>query len=443
MGCESRRGALTWLVLAVGVCYTNALSGEFQFDDYKVIVDNPAVQSWAAWWASAGHGIRPLLKLSYTLNWTSGLGLTGFHLVNLLIHLGNVWLVYRLSEQFVNARDGSGRLQDAPLLAALLFAVHPIHTEAVTYVSGRSASLMALFYLAGLLTYAIGRTTQRKVFLYALTPLLMLAALGVKETAVTFPLALLLWEWSCGGGWRASVQRQWPGWVVWLAAAAFFLLNENYAGQMQRSADLNSLQGNVATQLGAAAYLLRQWALPLWLNIDPDLPLKADFTGMAAPLALAAVLLAGVLRYAHHRPWITFALTWLALHLMALYLFLPRLDIANERQMVLADWPLFLALGIELRLGLRGATFKVAAAALLLALAGLTLLRNQVYFSEIALWQDTAAKSAQKARVHNNLGYAYQLAARTADARREFELALLLDPDQVQARLNRRRLESP
>src|SRR5512142_2274582 len=136
---ETPARALMWLALAVFISYANVLNGSFQFDDYNVIVKEPHVQSWASWLASLGSGIRPLLKFSYTLNWTMGTGVTGFHLTNLLIHLANAWLVYRLAQSFVQQQWQQAKLQSVPLIVALLFAVHPIHTEAVSYISGRSA----------------------------------------------------------------------------------------------------------------------------------------------------------------------------------------------------------------------------------------------------------------------------------------------------------------
>jgi tetratricopeptide (TPR) repeat protein len=141
------------------------------------------------------------------------------------------------------------------------------------------------------------------------------------------------------------------------------------------------------------------------------------------------------------RPWISFALCWVMLQLIPLYLFLPRLDIANERQLYLAGWPLFLALSMETTLRLNAATFRLAVAASLLAFASLTILRNQVYADEISLWQDTVMKSPDKARVHNNLGHAYLLAQRHAEARREFGTALQLDPRHYRALYNLYRLD--
>jgi hypothetical protein len=143
------------LALAL-LAYANALGGVFQFDDFNVIVDLATVHSLGAWWADLGQGIRPLLKLSYTLNWITGWGASGFLATNLLIHGITVLLVYRLSQAFLMAQGLLSRLPAAPWLAAALFAVHPAHTEAVAYICGRSTSLMALLYLAGVLAHVAG-----------------------------------------------------------------------------------------------------------------------------------------------------------------------------------------------------------------------------------------------------------------------------------------------
>jgi len=430
-----------WLALAVAISYANVLAGSFQFDDYNVIVNEAQVHSWANWYASLGSGIRPLLKLSYTANWTMGLGVLGFHLTNLLIHLVNAYLVYRLTQLFVQQQARSAALHHVPLLAALLFAAHPIHTEAVSYISGRSASLMTLFYLAAILSYVVGRTRHEPLYTHVVTPLFFLLALAVKETAVTLPLALLLWEVSCGGRWRFEFKPQWTSWLLLFIAAVFFLFSDHYLSQMERSAQLNGLQGNLATQLTGFIYLLQQFVLPLWQNIDPDLPLLHELSEATFPLTITIALLGLMIAFLRRRPWISFALGWMLLHLIPLYILLPRIDTANERQLYLAAWPLLLALAIELTLFLDGKRWRLVAAGLLIACIALTVSRNQVYQSEVTLWEDTVAKSPNKARAHNNLGYAYLLAQCKEEARRELTVALQLDPQLYQARYNLRRLD--
>lgn len=434
--------AVALLFCAAVITYANTLRGVFQFDDFNVIVNNPRVHSWPAWWLDLQHGIRPLLKFTYTLDWTSGLGVAGFHLTNVLIHLCNTLLVWRLSRHFAASHSALQAQPVVPLLAALLFAVHPVHSEAVAYICGRSSALMTLFCLAGMLFYAAGKARHKPWYLHVYTPLCMLLALAVKETAVTFPAALLLWEIYSGGSLKAAIRNQWTSWALLLAAAVFFLLHGGYLALAENSAALNSLYGNVATQTLAFTYLLRQWLFPLWLNIDPDLHVLHGFNGLLVHLGVLVGVLLTMLMTFRSRPWLSFALAWTMLQLLPLYVLLPRMDVANERQLYLASWPLALALVAELSLWRRPAAFKAVMAMLLLGLASMTVLRNQDYRNEISLWEATVKLSPDKARVQNNLGYAYLLAGKNDAARESFNTALQLDPTYYKARHNLLRLNA-
>ena len=125
--------------------------------------------------------------------------------------------------------------------------------------------------------------------------------------------------------------------------------------------------------------------------------------------------------------------------------FIPRLDVANDRQLYLASWGLFLAAaaGADLLRGKSGArSVTTIAAVLVIALGGITVSRNTVYRSEVALWEDSARKSPGKARAWNNLGYAYQQAGRLRDAEAAYLRALQVDPGYALARGNLRELKA-
>ena len=109
----------------------------------------------------------------------------------------------------------------------------------------------------------------------------------------------------------------------------------------------------------------------------------------------------------------------------------PRLDVANDRQLYLASWGLFLALCIQLR-----TLPRLAAGAVLVVFAATSVARQIDYWSEIRLWESSVRLAPWNARGHNNLGYAYQVAGRAQDARREYQAALLFDPAHAKARLN-------
>jgi hypothetical protein len=437
---ESRNAGWACLALVVAAVYANALDGNFQFDDYNVIVNNPRVHTWQAWLHDVGLGIRPILKLSYTFNWTLGLGAAGFHFINIGIHLCNVYLVFELTRHFVRSYP---RLPgQVPFVTALLFALHPIHTEAVTYICGRSVALMTLFYLAGLLAYVSGHSDRNRILVYGLTPFCFVAALSVKETAVTFPFALWAWHMAGGEPSRTALHDQWPSWAVLVAGGVFFLWNDSYLSQMERSAALNSLQGNLATQAVAFLYLMRQWTFPFWLNIDPDLTVVHSVEGALPQLLFLVVVILSALIALRRRPWIGLGLAWALIQLLPLYIFLPRLDVANDRQLYLASWPLALALVSEMAVWMKQKNLVLAGVSLALVFGGLTMVRNKTYQSEVSLWEDTANLSPGKARVHNNLGYAYALVGRKDEARHEFAIALKLDPDYYKARNNSEQLDN-
>jgi tetratricopeptide (TPR) repeat protein len=408
--------ALAVAALAVAA-YLPSLAGVFHFDDYNVIVNYPTVHSWDALLERAGGGVRPLLKASYTLNWTLGFG---FSLFNIAVHALNAALLFLIGNHLFRDRR-------AAFAAALLFALHPAATEAVTYISGRSSSLMAVFYLGALLAYLRGAH-------WAVSAALFVCAVATRETAVTLPAALLLCELcrSERPGWREIVRRQGPHWALLAAAGLFVLFNQRYFDLVAYGYGERSLGDNLVTQVGGISYLVLRLVSLSGYNIDPALP---TLTALTPTLALQAFLLFTLLILGianlRARPWIAFGVLWFFLQLAPTNSIVPRLDVANDRQLYLASWGLFLSLCIQLR-NLPTAAF----AGMVLLFAATSIARQLDYRSEIALWESSVALAPWNARGHNNLGYAYQLAGRTGDARREYHAALLFDPHHQKTRFN-------
>jgi tetratricopeptide (TPR) repeat protein len=433
------------LAIAVLLVYFNALTASFQFDDFNVIVNNPAVHSLAAWLDSM-PGIRPLLKLTYTLNWAVSPSPFGFHLFNVLVHAANAALVFLLLRAL---RPGRGRDDLLPLLAALMFALHPVQTEAVTYVSGRSVSLMALFYLGSLLVYTRADAAASPRAWRLFSAALFAAAVLVRETAVTLPLALLLLE-SIGAkrSVREKLKRLAFHGAVLAAGLLAIAASPAYRHLFEVSLALRSLAENLLTQANAICYLAGQLVFPWRLNADPDLPVFTAFTPVIGAQALAVIALLAIgLRNLRRRRWIALAVLWFFIHLLPTNSVLPRLDVANDRQLYLASIGAFVAMGAVLQWLLarlqRRWLVNVAIGLLLLGLGTLTIQRNQVYESQVAFWEDAAGGSPGKPRVFNNLGYAYQQEGRYGDARHAYRRAIELDPDYWRARINLDLLDNP
>jgi len=432
---------LALLLTATLAAYAAALRASFQFDDFNVIVDNPQVHALGAWWESM-PGIRALLKLSYTLNWTISPEPFGFHAVNIVVHALNGVLVYALAHRVLNPAATSTSTGWAPLAAALVFVLHPAQTEAVTYVSGRSVSLMASLYLAALLLHLRAHTRLAPSALARIaSPALFALALVTRETAWTLPLAIGLVQAAtrtAGSPWHATRAH----WLVLAAGAMAALSVPGYRRLLDGSLSARSLWDNLLTQIDGIWYLIGVPLLSLRTNIDPDLAVRAA----ADPLLLlrgGALLALVALGFAllRARPVLGLGILWFFLHLMPTNSFLPRLDVANDRHLYLALIGPALILAHALG-GLRGRLLHNAAlGAVAAVLAFATVARNGDYRSELALWSATARSSPSKARVWNNLGYAHALAGDSQAARSAYANALQRDPGHAKAASNLRALD--
>lgn len=425
------------LLAAVALVYANSLAGPFQFDDYNVIVDNPAVHGLPAWWQSM-PGIRPLLKLSYALNWAASPSPWGFHAVNLAVHAANTLLAWALARHWLAALARPARPEDAAWWLALLFALHPAATEAVAYTSGRSLSLMALPYLASLLCFAEGQRRGNRWLSALASPLLFALALGVRETAVTLPLALFLLAWFAGASPRAALRGLGPHLAVLLLALLAALATGAYARFLHYSLGTRGAVEQLLAQAEALRYLFGQTVLALPPNVDPDLRIPTGL-GAAMLATLAAVVLAGVVALLSRRrwPWLGFGIAWVALQLAPTHSLLPRFDLANDRHLYLALPGLALLLVVPLLLAGWRPLGRAALLALALWMGLLAHRRNDDWRSELALWQATVAQSPAKPRPWANLGWARQQAGDTEGARAAYECALALDPSHEQALVNR------
>ena len=194
-----------------GLVYLNALQNPFVYDDYHTVAANASIQHLTDIRAIVLHDVtRPLVNLSYAIDravW--GPRPFGFHVTNVLLHMLNVVLLFLLARrmeadrQTIGGSDGAERGAIVAFAAAALFAVHPMMTEAVGYISGRSEVLCATFFIPALLC---GRRWLRDGARQwaAPTVLLWIAALATKEPAAMFPFVLFAYDWLMVGGTAAA-----------------------------------------------------------------------------------------------------------------------------------------------------------------------------------------------------------------------------------------------
>jgi tetratricopeptide (TPR) repeat protein len=444
------------LVTITVATYAGALHGDFQYDDLFTILINPHLTSWTTFVGHLDHMVRPLLYATFLVDRSLfGTSASGYHLLNLLLHLGSGVLLYHILTQAAKEET-----RHVPFWTSLLFLVHPIQTETVTYISGRASGLMAFFYLLALLLYVESAARKRERLphrYYVFGAIVSFGlALGSKETAATFPLALLLWDALIRRLDATALRKTFlsdhlPFWIVLLAVAGWAWWHPRYSELAQYSLEIRPLWDNLLSELHALIYALLLFICPWNQNFDHDLPVLRSLFQWPMPLDLlvlvgtAAVALTACRRF----PLVTFGIGWFFLQLLPTSL-IPRVDLLSERNLYLPSIGILLAF-VVLSSQLAGWLAEILhrpklvrlgavslAVALVLALCFMTFQRNALYRDPVLLWSDAVEKSPQKARPHNNLGHAYAMRDDWERAIEEFRAAVRLDPDYALAIKNLR-----
>jgi len=175
------------LVVVVFICYANSLGNDFVFDDVFLVPTYSRVRNLSQLVQTLLDSYRPVRNISYAIDFLLwGLRPFGFHLTNVLIHAANAVMLFLLIRRF------SEKLSTAAV-AALIFAVHPIQTDSVSYVSGRRDVLFTLFYLAAFHAYLSYRAKESRTW-FVLFLCFWGLSLMSKEMAVSLPLVIFLWN---------------------------------------------------------------------------------------------------------------------------------------------------------------------------------------------------------------------------------------------------------
>jgi Tfp pilus assembly protein PilF len=430
------------LLLAVSLLvYGNTVMNSFAFDDDAYILHNPAVTNLSARGIFAPATTNSILRFfrpvtfgTYALNWAAGsMHPFGYHLFNLLLHaLVTLLLFLVLKKLLENMQQGA----TIAFAAALLFAVHPIHAEAVAWIVGRAELLAAAFLLAAWLLHLQDR------------PIPVLAcfflALLSKESAIAFlPLALV---GDYARGKLKPLSRY--AWVAGVAALFVALLWKMQGGHLGEK-DVNFLDNplaNLPAGLRILNALLVAWkyvglhVYPATLSCDYSynaIILYANWRHMALPAVAAALVLVLWIWavWTRRGAWVLAGAIYLAGFAATANILVPTRTIMGERLAYLpsAGFCLLVAL-IWVRLENHQPSLAWAVLAILVAvLATRTVVRNRDWKDNFTLFSAAVQAVPGSAKMHLDLGGEYMKRDQLDEARREFHIALRIYPDYPEA----------
>jgi protein O-mannosyl-transferase len=435
------------LVLIVFVVYANSLNNDFVFDDKVVILDNRLLRSLSNLPQLLIASYRPFRDLSHALDFALwGENPFGFHLTNIIIHAANSLLVLLLVRRF------TGELLTSAL-AALIFAVHPIQTDAVAYISGRRDILFALFYLASFHLY-LNHRKNRSFLSFVLFIGLWGCSLLSKEMAVSLPLFIFLWsfcngwEETTGGWWRRSLKTtgfalnrdKWFYLPLVVALPAYIWYQAVYKGGSILAREGlkywgGSFYTNALLSLRVHAWYLKQLILPTPIvqykdSFDISTSLW-DWRVLLAIVVLGALLFAGVWALGRHK-LIAFAIFSYFILLLPVSQIIPHHELLADHYLYLPimSFGLLVALVVQ-KIAATDETFRRlaygTAAVLLVVLAALTIGRNQVWKDDLTLWQTNYKEVPKSIRAASSLAKAYTN-ANPAKAEELYRKCIELDP---------------
>ncbi|MFH0943923.1 MAG: tetratricopeptide repeat protein [Planctomycetota bacterium] len=451
---SGRLGALLVAAAALLV-YLNALGGGFVFDDKPLLLDNPASLRFdrlplhftgeEGFHKTMGRYYRPLVSVTYAVDRSLGETLFGgidprtFHFTNVVIHVLASLAALRLLRLLLENRA-------AALLAALLFAVHPIHTEAVAWISGRTDSLAALFYLTALsefIRFSRGAGRGSLILLHVS----FVAALWCKEMAVTLPAAaILLDQTACAP--RVRTVRARLALIASLAAVTllFLLLRQAALSGKEVTATMEYFHGKspvtvLATMLQTLPQCARLLVLPkgMLYHYNGTLPYLDSLLAGRAMLSAAFVLgtMAAALLVRRRLPLVTCAILFFFASLLPVLNIVPTVSLMAERFLYIPSLSLSLLLGILLREirppAIRRALF-LAAVASLVCCAILTVNRNRDWKSNESLYQ--SAEGSPGTLLSVNLGNLHFQRGEMEQAEALYLQALELKEETSRAHLN-------
>ncbi len=491
------------IIFLILIVYSNSLNVPFGWDEDTWIITNPMVKDIHYFFnPSAAKGVysdylystymylRYIGFLTFALNYKfNGWSPPGYHIVNIAIHIANSILVYFLGlltfrTPFMTdgsrAPVASRQHETAPLIAffsSLIFATHPLLTDAVTGVYQRFTSLAALFYLLSLVTYIRSRLSEgklRRLFYYSICLLSAILAMKTKENAFTLPIIIALYEFCFfSGGVKKRVLILAP---IVLTLSIIPLTFMSLPGALQLHVTSKGIEiyrwEYLFTQFRVIVTYLRMLFFPVQLNLDYEYPIFHSFFNPQVMLSfIFLTTLLGLGLYLVVKPkagaleatknsiknnspilrfpdspslrLLGFGIVWFFITLSVESSIIPLTEVIDEYRAYLPSvgpiisiiTGLFL-LGKKMRSPKGREGILVMLVIIIGVLSVATYLRNEASGDKIRVWEVIAKRYPARAQVHNNFGNVYEDNNMFDKAMEQYLIAIKLKPDYAEAHFN-------
>jgi Flp pilus assembly protein TadD len=481
-----KRKWLAMLLFAVlgFLVYSNTFDASFHFDDTHVL---SALSFEDMLEKCKGGGSRVICHLTFLLNyWIGDIDVVGYHIFNTIIHVGTACFVFIFLFQILSVsyptkdKSEQKRINHASnqhtdrllphlsdpifwpaLFGGLLFLVHPLATQAVTYITQRYASLAGFFDIGSLACFVSARIRFKKdgnflkgshLVRYLCSFGMAVLAMRTKEMAITLPATALLTEYYLiQSDFRRAKERLL--YLLPLLSTGLIIPFSDMIGvetiSLESVAALQDYTWAAGTEITRKDYLLTQFKVilgiylklmvwPIGQNVEHDYVVSKtffDLPTMGSFLVLCVILMMGLWLFKRAR-LISFGIVWFFVTISPTSSIVPNTEFVAEHRAYISLMGLaFVGAGLP-SWHSRWKRYVTALLPVLLIFSSLTYARNKVWQTDLSLWQDSVAKSLKRARPHYNLGVALQDSGRLDEAISHYSATLRIKPGYVQAHNN-------
>ena len=442
-------GIVPYIILAVisVIVFCNTLDNTFVYDDSVTIVNNTLIKSWKNFHTlfsfnyfilSGELSYRPVVTLTYFIDYSLwGLNTTGFHFTNLLLQTANTLLFYVFLK-------GVTKVNTLAFFSTLLFTTHPILTETVNSISYREDIITALFFLIAFILFLKinEKTLPRYKFLlfYAGSLLSYLLSLFSKETAITLPILLVLFDifyLSSGNPLQTLIKRLKSIYIGYFCITGFYLFIQ-FIMFRHVYIRLDQTKQSLFVMIKVLASYIKLLFLPFNLNADYVVPqLTTGIASFIISVLLVTTIAVLTIRLCKNNKQYWFFISWFFITLLPVSNIIPIGNIMAERYLYIPIMGFSGIIGILVqKFNLKNPLAAICFTIVIFILGVMCINRNGIWRDELTLWYSTAIREPNSARAHHNIGVVHSAKGYYEYAELEYKKTLEINPKDIEAHYN-------